>query len=146
MILSVNAAAALRLLATTLLPALLLALTIAPAEAQDSGKEPVRHEFVIKNFKTESGTILPEAHIVYGTYGTLDADKSNAILLPSHYMAELHGYGFLIKDPKNPDHALDPTKLFLITSEEFGNGRSSSPSNTPEPFPRPTLPGHDHPR
>ena len=25
---------------------------------------PVRHEFVIKNFKTESGVVLPEAHVV----------------------------------------------------------------------------------
>ncbi len=136
MILSLNAASALRVLATTLLPALLLAMAVAPVTAQD----PVRHEFVIHNFKTESGTVLPEARVVYGTYGTLNADKSNAILLPSHYMAELHGYGFLIKDPKHPEHALDPSRLFLITSEEFGNGRSSSPSNTPEPFHGPRFP------
>ncbi len=136
MILSLNAASALRVLATTLLPALLLAMAVAPVTAQD----PVRHEFVIHNFKTESGTVLPEARVVYGTYGTLNADKSNAILLPSHYMAELHGYGFLVKDAKNPNHALDPSKLFLITSEEFGNGRSSSPSNTPEPFHGPRFP------
>ncbi len=106
------------------------------ARAQD----PLRHEFVIKNFKTESGVVLPEAHIVYGTYGTLNAAGSNAILLPSHYMAELHGYGFLIKSDKNPDQALDPAKNFLITTELFGNGRSSSPSNTPEPFHGPRFP------
>ena len=44
---------------------------------------PERHEFILHNFHTESGAILPEAHIVYGTYGTLNADRSNAILLPS---------------------------------------------------------------
>ncbi len=126
----------LSVLAASVFPALLLAVAIVPAAAQ----EPVRHEFVIHDFKTESGVVLPEARVVYGTYGTLNADKSNAILLPSHYMAELHGYGFLIRDPKKPDHALDPGKLFLITSEEFGNGRSSSPSNTPEPFHGPRFP------
>jgi homoserine O-acetyltransferase len=46
--------------------------------------EPVQHEFLIKNFKTESGTVLPEARIVYGTYGKLNAKGDNAILLPSH--------------------------------------------------------------
>src|SRR3984893_16742884 len=97
---------------------------------------PVRHEFVIKNFKTESGVVLPEAHIVYGTYGRLDAAKDNAILLPSHYMANMKGYGFLI----GPGLALNPSKVFLVTSEEFGNGRSSSPSNTPEPFHGPRFP------
>ena len=108
--------------------------------AKPAGPTPERHEFVLHNFKTESGVVLPEAHIVYGTCGTLNADQSNAILLPSHYMANLTGYGFLIKSPANPDGALDTSKLFLVTSELFGNGRSSSPSNTPAPFDGPRFP------
>ncbi len=112
----------------------------ALAQAQDPAPEPVEHEYVIHNFRTESGTVLPEARVVYGTYGHLDAAGDNAILLPSHYMAEMHGYGWLVKSAKSPEHALDPKKLFLITSEEFGNGRSSSPSNTPEPFHGPRFP------
>src|ERR1700753_3918987 len=91
---------------------------------------PVRHEFVIKNFKTESGVVLPEAHVVYGTYGHLNAAKDNAILLPSHYMAKLNGYEWLM----GPDKALDPAKYFLVTTELFGNGSSSSPSKTAKPF------------
>ncbi|HEY0803384.1 MAG TPA: alpha/beta fold hydrolase, partial [Steroidobacteraceae bacterium] len=98
--------------------------------------EPVQHEFIIKDFKTESGAVLPEARIVYGTYGKLNAKGDNAILLPSHYMAEMHGYGWLI----GPGKALDPNKLYLVTSELFGNGRSSSPSNTPEPLHGPRFP------
>src|ERR1700719_2981057 len=97
---------------------------------------PVRHEFVIKNFKTESGVVLPEAHVVYGTYGHLNAARDNAILLPSHYMAKLTGYEWLM----GPGKALDPEKLFLVTTELFGNGSSSSPSNTPEPFHGPRFP------
>jgi homoserine O-acetyltransferase len=98
--------------------------------------QPTQHEFVIENLKTESGAILPQAHIVYGTYGQLNAAGDNAILLPSHYMADMHGYGWLI----GPGKALDPNKYFLVTSELFGNGRSSSPSNTPEPFHGPRFP------
>jgi len=97
---------------------------------------PVRHEFVIKNFKTESGVTLPEAHVVYGTYGHLNAARDNVILLPSHYMAKLNGYEWLM----GPGKALDPGKLFLVTTEMFGNGSSSSPSNTPEPFHGPRFP------
>jgi homoserine O-acetyltransferase len=107
----------------------------APASAVET-LEPTQHEFVVKNFKTESGTVLPEARVVYGTYGELNAAGDNAILLPSHYMAEMHGYGWLIGQGKS----LDPKKYFLITSELFGNGRSSSPSNTPEPFHGPRFP------
>ena len=114
---------------------------VVQAQAKAEPKEPVQHEFVIKNFKTESGVVLPEAKIVYGTYGKLDDTGDNAVLLPSHYMAEMHGYGWLIGEGGiAKGKALDPTKLFLITSELFGNGRSSSPSNTPEPFHGPRFP------
>jgi homoserine O-acetyltransferase len=95
-----------------------------------------QHEFVIKNFRTESGVTLPEAKVVYGTYGKLNAAGDNAILLPSHYMANFHGYEWIIGDGK----ALDASKLFLVATELFGNGRSSSPSNTPEPFHGPRFP------
>ena len=106
-----------------------LAFGQSPANA--TAQMPERHEFVLHNFKTESGVVLPEAHIVYGTTGTLNADRSNAVLLPSHYMANMNGYQFLVKSATYPEGALDPSKLFLITTELFGNGRSSSPSNTP---------------
>ncbi len=96
----------------------------------------VRHEYIIQNFKTESGTVLPEAHLIYGTYGHLNAAHTNVVLLPSHYMANYHGYEWLI----GPGKALDTTKLFLVATELFGNGRSSSPSNTPEPFHGPRFP------
>jgi homoserine O-acetyltransferase len=118
-----------------LLAAALLILS-SPLAAQPHSGEPIQHEFVIKDFRTESGAVLSEAHIIYGTYGQLDAAGDNAVLLPSHYMADMHGYEFLI----GPGKALDATKLFLVTSELFGNGRSSSPSNTPEPFHGPRFP------
>lgn len=109
--------------------------------AQEASKlpkemQPERHVFVIKNFHTESGVTLPEARVVYGTYGHLNPAHDNVILLPSHYIANLHGYEWLI----GPGHALDLSQYFLVTSELFGNGSSSSPSNTPEPFHGPRFP------
>src|SRR6266581_4257499 len=95
-----------------------------------------RHEFVIANFKTESGVTLPQGRVVYGTYGKLNDARDNAVLLPSHYMADFHGYEWLI----GADKALDPSKLFLVATELFGNGNSSSPSNTPEPYHGPRFP------
>ena len=94
------------------------------------------HSFVIDNFRTESGVTLPKATIVYGTFGRLNAARDNVVLLPSHYMANHHGYDWLI----GPGQALDPAQLFLVATELFGNGQSSSPSNTPEPFHGPRFP------
>lgn len=111
-------------------------LTVAQEKAASQAPKAERHEFVIANFKTESGVTLPQARIVYGTYGTLSAAKDNAVLLPSHYIADFHGYEWLI----GVDKALDPSKLFLVATELFGNGNSSSPSNTPEPFHGPRFP------
>lgn len=95
-----------------------------------------RNEFVLDNFRTEKGITLPSARIVYGTYGRLNKARDNAILLPSHYMATYQGYEWLI----GPGQALDTTRYFLVATELFGNGRSSSPSNTPEPYHGPRFP------
>jgi len=39
-----------------------------------------------------------------------------------------------------PDKILDPTKYFIIIPNQFGNGLSSSPSNTPPPYDRGRYP------
>lgn len=115
----------------------LVSVSLVAQDAASAKPQPSeRHEFVIANFKTEGGVTLPQVRVVYGTYGHLNAAKDNVVLLPSHYMADLHGYEWL----SGPGHALDTSQLFLVTSELFGNGHSSSPSNTPEPFHGPRFP------
>jgi homoserine O-acetyltransferase len=121
------------------------ALASPAAQPQPAPHAAAHHEFVIDNFRTESGAVLPKARIVYGTYGALNAARDNAVLLPSHYMANHHGYDWLIVGQGaatqiGEPRALDPTKLFLVATELFGNGQSSSPSNTPEPFHGPRFP------
>ena len=116
-----------------LVPAIVAALSLtAPAAAADGD----RHSFSIKQFRLENGSVLPEAKVMYATYGTLNAARDNVVLLPSHYMADSHGYEWLI----GPDKALDPRRYFLVATELFGNGKSSSPSNTPAPYDGPRFP------
>lgn len=113
-----------------------VALAALPLRAQQRPERPEPRKFTIANFRTESGTVLPEAVVVYGTYGKPNAARDNVVLLPSHYMATARGYEWLI----GPGKALDTTQLYLVATELFGNGRSSSPSNTPEPFHGPRFP------
>jgi homoserine O-acetyltransferase len=113
----------------TLLVLLLVLIPPQTLRAQDTvltpkAPESERHEFVIPNFKTESGATLPQARVIYRTYGHLNAAKDNVVLLPSHYMADSHGYEWLIGS--SPNLGLDPAKLFLVATELFGNGHSSS--------------------
>ncbi len=116
-----------------------LALPLSAQETPDPKAPPSeRHEFLIANFKTESGVTLPKATVIYRTYGHLNAAKDNVVLLPSHYLADSHGYEWLIGSPDK--FCLDPAKLFLVATELFGNGHSSSPSNTPEPYHGPRFP------
>ena len=119
--------------ARTAMSALLVVAHAALGQRVDRAEH---HEFVIDNFRTESGVVLPKAHVVYGTYGHLNAARDNAVLLPSHYMANHHGYEWLM----GAGGALDTAKLFLVATELFGNGHSSSPSNTPEPYHGPRFP------
>ena len=50
----------------------LFGVQLAQAQGPAADAEPVQHEFIV-DFKTEGGAVLPEARIVYGTYGHLDA-------------------------------------------------------------------------
>jgi len=118
------------------LSALLLLPAALRAESPAARPKPDQHTFILENFQLESGAVLPKAILSYGTYGTLNPAKDNAILLPSHYMATNDGYDWLIGEGKT----LDPKKQFLIMTELFGNGHSSSPSNTPEPQHGPRFP------
>ena len=109
------------------------------AQSASSAKPdaPESHDFVISNFHTESGVTLPQVHVIYGTYGHLNAAGDNAVLLPSHYMANFHGYEWLI----GPNRALDNSNNCSWWPRSCSEtGDSSSPSNTPEPFHGPRFP------
>ena len=121
--------------AAIVLAAAFVAVIPRPAAQQPPALE--RRELILRDFRTESGVVLPEAHLVYATLGKLNARGDNAILLPSHYMANVNGYTWLIG---SANRALDPGRDFLVLTELFGNGRSSSPSNTPEPLHGPRFP------
>ena len=86
------------------------------------------HEFTA-DLERQGGPSLPDARLVYKTYGVLNADRSNAILFPTRFGGTHEQNEFMI----GPGHALDPESYFIIVPNIFGNGVSSSPTNTPAP-------------
>ena len=89
------------------------------------------HEiFHLENFSLQSGAVLPDARLAYKTYGKLNAARDNAVLLPTFYTGtHMRNEGFF-----GDGRAIDPARHFIVSINLFGNGISSSPSNTPEPF------------
>jgi homoserine O-acetyltransferase len=92
--------------------------------------------FKLGDFTFESGATVPNTVISYVTHGKLNDDRSNAVLLPSAYSGDHHVLEFLIGEGK----ALDPDDYFIVATDMFANGLSSSPSNTPPPFDGPRFP------
>ena len=91
------------------------------------------HDFTMYNagnVALQSGRTFPSMQIAYKTYGTLNADKSNVIVYPTSYSAQHTDTEWLVR----AGGALDPEKYFIIIPNLFGNGLSSSPSNTPWPL------------
>jgi len=83
-----------------------------------------------------SGEILPSAKLAYKTYGKLNSNKDNVILLPTFYTGtHKRNEGFFGKN-----RAIDPDKHFIVSINMFGNGLSSSPTNTPKPNNGPNFP------
>ncbi|MDA1189602.1 MAG: alpha/beta fold hydrolase [Chloroflexi bacterium] len=101
---------------------------------------PDHDTFELGNFKLQSGRTLAKGKLAYKTYGTLNSRRDNAIVYPTFYSGKHTDNEPLIGDGL----ALDPQKYFIIVPNMFGNGVSSSPSNTPTPlnkagFPNITL-------
>lgn len=92
--------------------------------------------FDLGDFVLQDGNVLPKAKLAFKTYGTLNASGTNAIVYPTAYS------GFLIDNASRigAGRALDPDRWFIVTMALFGNGQSSSPSNTPAPFDGPRFP------
>ncbi|SDR13507.1 alpha/beta fold hydrolase [Thermostaphylospora chromogena] len=92
--------------------------------------------FELGDFTLQHGATLRGAKLAYQTYGTLAADRGNAVVYPTWYSGRHWDNEWLI----GPGMALDPERYFIIVPNMLGNGLSSSPSNTPPPYDRARFP------
>lgn len=86
----------------------------------------------------EEGGTLRGCQLAVATFGSLNAAKDNAILVPTWYS----GTSKIMEQVYiGPGRALDPERYFIIVVNQIGSGLSTSPHNTPAPagmgnFPR----------
>lgn len=96
--------------------------------------------FELGDFELQSGEVLPGARLAYRTYGKPNPGRDNTVLLPTFYTGNhLRNEGYF-----GAGRAIDPARHFVVSVNLFGNGLSSSPSNTHAPhdaarFPRITF-------
>jgi homoserine O-acetyltransferase len=91
--------------------------------------------FTLRDFRVADGSILPEATIVYETYGRLAADGRNAVLITHGYTGSHHAAG---RNPANggqpgswdgligPGKAIDTDRLYVVASNMLGSSYGST--------------------
>ncbi|CAH1904007.1 Homoserine O-succinyltransferase [Candidatus Nitrotoga sp. HW29] len=86
-------------------------------------------------FACKSGAVLPSYELIYETYGTLNEDKSNAILVCHALSGHHHVAGYYADDPKNigwwdtmigPGKPIDTQKFFVIGLNNLGGCHGST--------------------
>jgi homoserine O-acetyltransferase/O-succinyltransferase len=88
--------------------------------------QPPHQLYRIGDLALESGETIKDFSISYVTHGTLNANKSNAILMVTAISGNHHRLDFLI----GPGKALDTNKYFVICTDAIANGLTTSPSNS----------------
>ena len=92
--------------------------------------------FDLGDVTLQSGAVLPRARLAYKTWGSLNASGDNVVLMPTFYTGtHKRNEAYIRRVP-----SLDPSRYFIVSIDMFGNGLSSSPSNTPPPFDGPRFP------
>lgn len=86
--------------------------------------------YKLGDFSLAEGGLIPNCTLAYRTYGTLNPEKNNVIVVPTWFSGTSKGYEPYI----GVGRALDPEKYFIIVINQIGSGLSSSPHNSPEPI------------
>lgn len=110
--------------------------TAAAAQEPATGTPHDYEVFELGDFELLSGELLRSARLAYKTHGRLNAARDNVIVFPTWYSGRHTDNEALIGE----DQALDPSRYFIVVANQFGNGLSSSPSNTPQPQDRMRFP------
>ncbi len=108
-----------------MLRAIVLVFTLAFASLAQAD-EPGLQRYAIGDFALEGGDVVHDFNIAYMTEGTLNATKSNAVLMVTAIGGNHHRIDFLI----GPGRGIDTDHLFVIKTNAIGNGLTTSPSTS----------------
>ncbi|MCW8107940.1 homoserine O-acetyltransferase [Alteromonas ponticola] len=101
-------------------------------KAEPATNEPLveKQVFTAQQFELFNGTVLPEVTVGWESYGTLNKDKSNAILITHYFTGTSHAAGKYSHNDAAPGYwdaiigpgkAIDTTKYFVISVDSLAN-------------------------
>jgi homoserine O-acetyltransferase len=80
----------------------------------------------IGDLRLENGGVIRDCRIGYRTFGQLNADKSNVVVIPTW----AGGTTEQLQSSIGPGKLVDSTTYFVVAIDALSNGVSSSPSNS----------------
>lgn len=93
--------------------------------------------FRLGDFQLEDGGIIKDCEIAYSTFGELNAEKDNAILITTWYS----GTSKIMEQAYvGNGRAIDPAKYFIVIVNQIGSGLSTSPHNAIDALQGPKFP------
>jgi homoserine O-acetyltransferase len=101
-----------------------------------------RQTFTARDFKLESGEVLPEMALAYETYGRLAGDGRNAILITHGFTGSHHAAGkYAASDAQagtwdgliGPGKAIDTDRHFVVSSNMLGSSYGSTAPRSVNP-------------
>jgi homoserine O-acetyltransferase len=108
----------------------LAALCAAAARGQTAKGDGALQIAYLGKCALESGAVIKDCRIGYRTFGHLDTERDNAVLMPTWLFgtsADLEG---MFGDLSKPEQLVDTRKYFGIAIDALGDGVSSSPSSS----------------
>lgn len=94
-----------------------------PARAPAEGAQQFAE---LGEFKLRSGATIHDFRLGYRTLGTLNAEKSNAVIWPTWLGGKTEGLVQFV----GPGKVVDSGKYFVVLVDSIGDGVSTSPSNS----------------
>jgi homoserine acetyltransferase len=99
---------------------------VPTASARSIPKDGAQQFAVFGDFKLQNGDVIHDFRLGYRTLGTLNADRSNAVLWPTWLGGKSEDLLQFIGTGK----VVDPGKYYVVLVDAIGNGVSASPSNS----------------
>jgi homoserine O-acetyltransferase len=80
--------------------------------------------------KLESGEVVLDCRVGYRTFGELNAERTNVVVMPTWLNGRTEDLLSLFGTKPGKSRLVDTSKLFGVAFDAFGDGVSSSPSNS----------------